>query len=182
VNLQAYANHRKAQGLRGVSHVAVLNAINEGRLTAPAVRREGRSWIIDPTLADAQWSERTTQGSMGAMGVGKAYSQPYPSPDQVSQIKGVPPLAVSKGIKAAIEAQLAQLELQKAQEVLVYRDDYDRANMAALAQLKQRVERIAPLLRTRVPMLDITIFEEVERLAREALESVANYDYSELAE
>jgi len=31
-------------------------------------------------------------------------------------------------------------------------------------------------------MLDITIFEEVERLAREALESVANYDYSELAE
>jgi hypothetical protein len=119
---------------------------------------------------------------MGAMGVGKAYSQPYPSPDQVSQIKGVPPLAVSKGIKAAIEAQLAQLELQKAQEVLVYRDDYDRANMAVLAQLKQRVERIAPLLRTRVPMLDITIFEEVERLAREALESVANYDYSELAE
>jgi hypothetical protein len=74
------------------------------------------------------------------------------------------------------------LELQKAQEVLVYREDYDRANMAVLAQLKLRVERIAPLLRVRMPGLDITIFEEVERLTREALEGVASHDYSEEAE
>jgi hypothetical protein len=54
--------------------------------------------------------------------------------------------------------------------------------MAVLAQLKLRVERIAPLLRVRMPGLDITIFEEVERLTREALEGVASHDYSEEAE
>jgi hypothetical protein len=52
MNLQAYANHRKALGLRGTSHVAVINAYNDGRLSEPAVRREGRSWIINAELAD----------------------------------------------------------------------------------------------------------------------------------
>jgi len=75
-----------------------------------------------------------------------------------------------------------KLENMKEEGLLVYREDYDRANMAVLAQLKLRVERIAPLLRVRMPGLDITIFEEVERLTREALEGVASPDYSEEAE
>jgi len=40
MNLQAYAAHRKAMGLRGTSHVAVLKAIDSGRLHEPAVRKE----------------------------------------------------------------------------------------------------------------------------------------------
>jgi len=59
VNLQAYAAHRKAQGLRGQSHVAVLKAIETGRLMEPAVRKVGNRWHIDPALADAQWAGNT---------------------------------------------------------------------------------------------------------------------------
>lgn len=59
MNLQAYADHRKAQGLRGQSHVAVLKAIESGRLTAPAVSKVNGRWVIDPALADAQWHGNT---------------------------------------------------------------------------------------------------------------------------
>lgn len=61
---------------------------------------------------------------------------------------------------------------------LVYREDYDAANSLVRSQLKQRAERIAPLLRTRIPGLSIEIFEEVERLVSEMLEGVADNDYS----
>ena len=50
MNLQQYANHRKALGLRGTSHVAVLKAIQAGRLAPPAVTRKGRGY--PPAEAD----------------------------------------------------------------------------------------------------------------------------------
>ncbi len=119
MNLQAYANHRKALGLRGTSHVAVLNAINDGRLSAPAVQRQGRSWIIDPALADAQWASRTDPSERGAMGGGTARpigtaSAAVPSTDQPpAAAKGGPPLAISKQVKAAYEAKLTELEYKE---------------------------------------------------------------------
>ena len=59
MNLSAYAKHRKERGLRGASHVAVLKAIDSGRLHEPAVRKEGKNWVIDPVLADGQWADNT---------------------------------------------------------------------------------------------------------------------------
>lgn len=81
MNLQAYANHRRALGLRGQSHVAVLNAINEGRLSAPAVQRQGTRWVIDPELADEQWANRTdpTMGGGSSLPIGPA-APPRPEP------------------------------------------------------------------------------------------------------
>ena len=124
MNLQAYANHRKALGLRGTSHVAVINAYNDGRLSEPAVRREGRSWIINPELADEQWAARTDPSEYGAMGGGTArpigveapaQQQPATSSAQSAPpaAKGGPPLAVSKQVKAAYEAKLTELEYKE---------------------------------------------------------------------
>ena len=119
MNLQQYANHRKALGLRGTSHVAVLNAINDGRLSDPAVRRDGRSWIINPELADEQWAGRTDPSDRGAMGGGTARpigttSAAAPTTDQPpAAAKGGPPLAVSKQVKAAYEAKLTELEYKE---------------------------------------------------------------------
>ena len=121
MNLQAYANHRKALGLRGQSHVAVLNAINDGRLTDPAVQRQGRSWIIDPALADAQWASRTDPSEYGSMGGGTArpiaLASPAPPPATTIQPpqapKGGPSLATSKQVKAAYEAKLTELEFKE---------------------------------------------------------------------
>jgi len=119
MNLQQYANHRKALGLRGTSHVAVLNAINDGRLSGPAVRRDGRSWIINPELADGQWAGRTDPSDRGAMGGGTARpigtaSAAAPTADQPpAATKGGPPLAVSKQVKAAYEAKLTELDYKE---------------------------------------------------------------------
>jgi hypothetical protein len=119
MNLQAYANHRKALGLRGTSHVAVLNAINDGRLSDPAVRRDGRNWIINPELADEQWATRTDPSEKGAMGGGTSRpigttSAAASTADQLpAAAKGGPPLAVSKQVKAAYEAKLTELEYKE---------------------------------------------------------------------
>jgi hypothetical protein len=112
MNLQAYADHRKAQGLRGQSHVAVINAIKDGRLSPPAVQRQGRSWIINAELADAQWAGRTDPGSDGAKGGSDlpiSRTAPVPAADTAPAIKGGPPLSISKQVKAAYDAKLTEL-------------------------------------------------------------------------
>jgi len=65
VNLQQYADHRQALGLRGATHVSVLRAIKAGRLQPPAVERQGKGWEIDPTLADEQWAQATDPAPRG---------------------------------------------------------------------------------------------------------------------
>ena len=65
MNLQQYADHRKAQGLRGATHVSVLRAIKAGRLQPPAVERQGSGWEIDPALADEQWAQATDPAPRG---------------------------------------------------------------------------------------------------------------------
>ena len=123
MNLQQYANHRKALGLRGTSHVAVINAIKGERLTPPAVRREGSRWIINPELADEQWATRPDPSEYGGQAGGG--SRPIgietlvqqrpatPPPPPAAAAKGGPSLAVSKQVKAAYEAKLTELEYKE---------------------------------------------------------------------
>ena len=123
MNLQAYANHRKALGLRGTSHGAVINAIKGERLTPPAVRREGSRWIINPELADEQWATRTDPSEYGGQAGGgsrpigiETLVQQRPAtspPPPAAAAKGGPSLAVSKQIKAAYEAKLTELEYKE---------------------------------------------------------------------
>ncbi len=65
MNLQQYADHRQALGLRGATHVSVLRAIKAGRLQPPAVERQGKGWEIDPALADEQWAQATDPAPRG---------------------------------------------------------------------------------------------------------------------
>ena len=121
MNLQAYANHRKALGLRGTSHVAVINAIKGERLTPPAVVRDGHRWVIDPAMADEQCATRTDPSEYGGQAGGGSrpigietpvQQQPATLPPPPSP-KGGPSLAVSKQVKAAYEAKLTELEYKE---------------------------------------------------------------------
>lgn len=172
MNLQAYANHRKALGLRGTSHVAVLNAIREERLSPPAVRREGRNWIIDAELADEQWATRTDPSEYGAMGGGTsrpigitppeppappalppalpavrsgraAPAPPPPEPPPPPAVKGAPSLAVSKQVKAAFEAKLSELEYRQRSGEMVSLQDV-RNEAAGLARQVRDLLLIIP--------------------------------------
>jgi hypothetical protein len=117
MNLQAYAKHRKEQGLRGTSHVAVLKAIESGRLTEPAVRKVDGRWHIDATLADQQWAGNTDP--RGAL-------PPPPSPIDTRQphpAGGGPSLAEAKRAKAIYEAELTRIELQRTKKELISADE-----------------------------------------------------------
>ena len=156
MNLQAYANHRKALGLRGASHVAVLNAINDGRLSAPAVQRQGRSWIIDSALADAQWASRTDPSDRGAMGggtdrpIGTAPAAAPTTDQPPAATKGGPPLAISKQVKAAYEAKLTELDYKERNgELVAVRDVKSQAFACARAVrdgMMGLADRMAPQL------------------------------------
>jgi hypothetical protein len=52
----AYARHRKALGLPGGTHVAVLKALRAGRIEAEP------DGTIDPAKADAAWNANTDAG------------------------------------------------------------------------------------------------------------------------
>ena len=113
MNLQAYAKHRKEQGLRGTSHVAVLKAIESGRLTEPAVRKVDGRWHIDATLADQQWAGNTDP--RGAL-------PPPPSPIDTRQphpAGGGPSLAEAKRARAVWQAERERIELRQLKGELV---------------------------------------------------------------
>jgi phage terminase Nu1 subunit (DNA packaging protein) len=56
--LRAYAEHRKALGLPGTTHVAVRNAIQDGRLSESVKNVDGAT-VIDFVAADVEWAART---------------------------------------------------------------------------------------------------------------------------
>jgi len=117
VNLEAYAKHRKARGLRGTSHVAVLKAIDTGRLTEPAVRKVNGRWQIDAPLADAQWAGNTNNmPDSGELPEPPNTRQPHPE-------GGGPSLAQAKRAKAVYEAELTRLELQRTKKELISADE-----------------------------------------------------------
>ena len=185
MNLQQYANHRKAMGLRGKSHVAVINAINDGRLAAPAVQRVGRNWVIDPEQADAQWASRTDPSEQGAMGIGTALpastaAPPAPATAAASQppamTKGGPSLAISKQVKAAYEAKLTELDYKERNgELVSTRDVRDQAFALARAVrdgMMGIADRLAPQLAaaTDARQVHALLTEEI----RVALRGLAN--------
>jgi hypothetical protein len=113
MNLQAYAKHRKEQGLRGTSHVAVLKAIESGRLTEPAVRKVDGRWHIDATLADQQWAGNTDpRGALSPPPAPIDTRQPHPA-------GGGPSLAEAKRARAVWQAERERIELQQLKGELV---------------------------------------------------------------
>ena len=113
MNLQAYAKHRKEQGLRGTSHVAVLKVIESGRLTEPAVRKVDGRWHIDATLADQQWAGNTDpRGALPPPPAPIDTRQPHPA-------GGGPSLAEAKRARAVWQAERERIELQQLKGELV---------------------------------------------------------------
>lgn len=121
MNLQAYAAHRKARGLRGTSHVAVLKAIESGRLTEPAVRKIDGRWQIDAPLADAQWAGNTSNMPDNGTELPEPPNTRQPHPEG-----GGPSLAQAKRAKAVYEAELTRLQLMREKKELLLVEEVKR--------------------------------------------------------
>lgn len=116
MNLQAYAKHRKAQGLRGATHVAVLKAIEAGRLTEPAVRKVDGRWHIDATLADMQWAGNTDNQRVAALPDTPA---PAPTGRQPHPVGGGPSLAEARRARTVYQAERERIALLREKGELV---------------------------------------------------------------
>lgn len=196
MNLQAYANHRKELGLRGTSHVAVLKAIDRGRLMPPAVERVGRGWEINPELADLQWADATHPAERGT-GHHRAHeTEPAPPPPQrprpaarASQQRqdpppgrGVPPRAVSEAVLAAVKAKRETLLLQKEEGLLVYREDFEAAQAAILSNLLLEASSLSRRIRTDIPHLTQEEVDKIQARIDDVFSKLSERTFEELDE
>jgi hypothetical protein len=170
VNLQAYARHRKERGLRGASHVAVLKAIDSGRLHEPAVRKEGKNWVIDPVLADGQWADNTDPMRTEALPPPPPPAKPTPKPKAAAEPAlpakpqekparppatpattatppasdpGGPSLAQAKRAIAVYQAELARLSVMREKGELVLAEEV-KGEAARLARQVRDLLLIIP--------------------------------------
>jgi hypothetical protein len=182
MNLQAYANHRKTLGLRGTSHVAVLKAIERGRLMPPAVERNGRSWEINPELADQQWADTTHPAERGSGHHREPASRPAKRQQDVTMPKGIPPRATSEAVIAAVKAQRETMALQQEQKKLAYIEDMEMAYNAVLLQLTTKAGSLHKQIKAAIPHLTHRELEKIERMVSDVFESVASNAFEELPE
>jgi hypothetical protein len=192
MNLTDYGKHRKALGLRGTSHVAVLKAIERGRIMAPAVERKGHNWEINPELADQQWAdtthpaERGTGHHRGQEPTGDAQQQPANRPAKRQQDtampKGVPPRATSEAVIALVRAKRETLALHQEEKKLAYIKDKDMAYNAVLLQLNTRAQSLHKQIKAAIPHLTDKELKKIELMISDIFESVASHDFKELPE
>jgi hypothetical protein len=150
----AYARHRKARGLPGGTHVAVLKAIKAGRIEAEP------DGSIDPAKADVAWNANTDAGRRrnprkevnreeGATAV-RAATGRAGSADTSAPLVGGPSYAQSRAIREAYAARLAKLDYEERSGALVRTDRVKVGWFNALRVVRDRIlnlpDRLAPLL------------------------------------
>jgi len=155
LSIRGYARHR------GVSHTAVRKALASGRITA------GANGMIDPALADGQWSHSTdlSKPRNSVNGVPRKRRAPEVASDPIGSPgwegspaapveSGGPRLvssyAASRAAREAYLARLAKLEFEQKSAKLVDADEV-RAQIFALGRRMRDTllgipDRLAPVL------------------------------------
>ena len=142
--------------------MAVLKAIDSGRLHEPAVRKEGKNWVIDPLVADQQWADNTDP--MGADVPPVPNPKPAPKPVEAAKLPekparppatpataGTPPatdpggpsLAQAKRAIAVYQAELARLSVMREKGELVLAEEV-KGEAARLARQVRDLLLIIP--------------------------------------
>ena len=133
MKISEYARHR------GVSHVAVIKALNDGRIEREA------DGSIDPVKADEAWSRNTNQ----AHGRKRTANTEAPASSPSMGSAG-PNFAQSRAIKEAYNARLAKLAYEEKSGQLVSIDSVKISWFSILRVLRDRslnlADRLAPLL------------------------------------
>lgn len=143
MNLRQYAAHRKKNGLRGQSHVAVLKAIQEGRLKDSArLEKSGKkqSWVIDAELADREWGENTDnypKGTGEKFEGATALAEAAPT-----DAKGVPNRNVSRAIREAYLAKLAGIQYERESGTRVLKEDVQRDAFELARRVREAITNV----------------------------------------
>ena len=197
MNLQQYADHRKTMGLRGATHVSVLRAIKNGRLSAPAVERQGKGWEIDPGIADQQWAQATDPAPRGTNAkqdqkprpkAATPASQVPPRPsrslapvlvDETQEPAEIPSYNESRARSEFEKANILEMDRKAKANTLLPREEVFPAWDAAVNIARTTMLGVASKLKQRIPHLTPDEVAVAQDLIREALESLASGDLRE---
>jgi hypothetical protein len=135
----------------GVSPQAVRKAINTGRLQR-SVQREGKSWWIDPEVADIEWGRNTApefQRSKDAINAGKkaARGEGEPMPPVGPPVgKGGATYASAKAAAEGYKAMLLKLDYEERAKKLVSTDVVKARLFTMSRQVRDALLRIPPIV------------------------------------
>lgn len=184
MNLQQYANHRKSQGLRGQSHVAVLKAINDGRLSSKAARKEGTRWIIDPQQADLEWGVNTEQEGRGTGRAGESEEDSLPigrssaalREADMPTMKGIPNRSTSRAVREAYMAKLAVVQFEKETNSRVPRAEVEKEAFELARRVRELILSVPDRVSHDLASISDAALVHVKLTTalREALEQLTN--------
>lgn len=171
MKVREYARHR------GISHVAVLNAIKSGRLTRAITRDEKGRPNIDAAAADAEWIPGTRE-------VFKAEISGTPPKPTAPADDGPAPVgtnvaasfAKARAVKENFNARMAQLEYEREAGKVVPADEVQRKWTAIASIARTKVLGIPSKAKQRVPELTPDQYAILETICREALEELSDGD------
>ena len=129
----------------GVVPQAVRKAIAEGRIKEGATR-QGRSWLIDPEVADREWHKNTAPQyrQSEAIKAGRQRQMAGAADAPSGGEPKVPTVAQGQAIKTAYQAKLLQLEFEERSGKLVSVEDVKRQQFEAGRRVRDAVLRIGP--------------------------------------
>lgn len=165
-----YMSCRAYAKRRGVSAMAVSDAIRQGRLVKSVVRVEnGDPKIADPDLADQEWAAHTDHSKAPA----------YVKERESARVVVVAPpaegatLSEASAAEKVWKAKLAELKYRELAGELVEAADVEREVTNYIMECKTRLLGLPSRARQLMPELTIGQVAKLEDLVREALESLA---------
>ncbi len=131
----------------GVVPQAVRKAIADGRIKRGA-KREGRSWLIDPKVANEEWGKNTApqyrQGAAIKAGRQRQMAAAHGAPASPGSAAGMPTMAQGQAIKIAYQAKLLQLEFEERSGKLVSAEEMTKVRFESGRRVRDAVLRIGP--------------------------------------
>lgn len=141
VTQAAYARHRAERGLPGATRKSVTKAIQDGRILLI-------NGLIDPAVADIQWSQNTRARTGSPKPAGHVSTAPAEAANAApgDRQAGRPSPGDSSGYTAArarreqAEAETAEIQLAKLRGELCSTSDVARAGFEAARELRDAME------------------------------------------
>lgn len=164
---------------RGCSHVAVLKAIETGRLAQAVVEDAKGRRRIDPEVADREWAANTDQAQQRehhrGPDQGELFDTGAPEPVRKGGNGKGPSLTDSRAVREVYAARLLQLEYSQRCGDLVERVAVDlefyRMAKAVREAFERMPERMAAILAAEPKQTEV--HRLLEKEVREALELLA---------
>lgn len=127
----------------GVVPQAVRKAIGDGRIKDGATR-EGRSWLINPEIANREWGSNTMPQRRHSEETKAGRRRQLAAAAGGATAPNIPSMAQGQAIKTAYQAKLLQLEFEERSGKLVSVEDAKRKRFESGRQVRDAVLRIGP--------------------------------------